>query len=77
MYRIKDRDGEQEYGTLLEALEECQLLTLELSKDKKACTLTEECDRYFFVELNREQMLALITELRAFIYQMEGTEKEG
>ncbi len=49
---------------ILAMLDEGRIFSIELTEDKKDVILTEECDRYFEIELDREQFGVLIAELQ-------------
>ena len=58
---------------LLNFIKEKRVFGIHLSNDKKEITFWEECDNYFEVNLNKEQLKELIDEFKIIYESMENS----
>ena len=55
----------------LEMLADERIFSIELSDSKETVTIQEECDYYFSVEMKKDELFQLISELQDIANQMK------
>ena len=56
---------------ILEMLADERIFSVELIDNNEKLKLTEECDDYFYVEINKHELLQLISELHEIANKMK------
>lgn len=56
---------------ILEMLADKRIFSVELIDDSKKLELTEQCDYYFSVEINKHELLQLISDLQEIANKMK------
>jgi len=57
--------------TILNQLSDEQVVTFELSEDKKSLRIEEACDYCYFMNFSKDETLQLVEELKGLINLME------
>lgn len=60
--------------SILEKIEDERVFTIKLSRDKKELNIQEYCDRWFDVNLTKNEALKMIDEINLIISQMDDSE---